>query len=75
MAKSQDPGSTGSQFFIVWGDTELDASYTLLGKITDGLQIVKDVGAAGDDGAYAASAGGGHPKKEIEIKSLTMTTP
>jgi len=75
MAKSQDPGSTGSQFFIVWGDTELDASYTLLGRVTEGLQIVKDVGAAGDDGAYAASAGGGHPKKEIEIKSLTMTTP
>ncbi len=75
MAKSQDPGSTGSQFFIVYGDTELDASYTLLGTITEGLDIVKQVGAAGDDGAYASSAGGGHPKKEVLIKSLTMTQP
>ena len=36
MAKSQEPGSTGSQFFIVYGDSQLDPSYTVLGTITRG---------------------------------------
>jgi peptidyl-prolyl cis-trans isomerase B (cyclophilin B) len=72
MANTGQPGSTGSQFFIVSEDTQLPANYTLLGTITDGLNIVKDVVKAGDDGAFAQSAGGGHPKKEVTIKSLTM---
>jgi peptidyl-prolyl cis-trans isomerase B (cyclophilin B) len=72
MANTGQPGSTGSQFFIVSEDTKLPASYTLLGKITTGLDIVKGVVKAGDDGAFKASAGGGHPKKELDIKSLTV---
>ena len=48
-------------------------SYTLLGTITTGLEIVKDVVKAGDDGAFAQQAGGGHPKKELDIKALTMS--
>ncbi|MGX6601146.1 peptidylprolyl isomerase [Micromonosporaceae bacterium Da 78-11] len=72
MAKTEAPGSTGSQFFIVSKDTKLPASYTLLGKITSGLDIVQGVVKAGDDGAFAAQAGGGHPKKELDIKTLTV---
>ena len=72
MAKSQAPGSTGSQFFIVYGDTKLQADYTVLGKITKGLDIVKEVGKAGDDKAFAEQAGGGHPKKETIIKDLKV---
>ncbi|MFG2051795.1 peptidylprolyl isomerase [Micromonospora sp. NPDC048935] len=75
MAKSQDPGSTGSQFFIVYGDSPLDPAYTVLGTITGGMDIVKDVAKAGDDGAFAQQAGGGHPKKEVIIKDLTMSPP
>ena len=73
MANTGQPGSTGSQFFIVAADTKLAASYTLLGSISSGLDIVKDVVKAGDDGAFKAQAGGGHPKKEIDIKTLTVT--
>jgi peptidyl-prolyl cis-trans isomerase B (cyclophilin B) len=72
MANTGQPGSTGSQFFIVSEDTKLPASYTLLGSITSGLDIVKDVVKAGDDEAFKAQAGGGHPKKEIDIKTLTV---
>ncbi|TDC26153.1 peptidylprolyl isomerase [Micromonospora sp. 15K316] len=75
MAKSQQPGSTGSQFFIVYGDSPLPPDYTVLGTITGGLDIVKDVAKAGDDGAFGQQAGGGHPKKEIVIKKLTMSAP
>ena len=72
MANTGQPGSTGSQFFICSEDTQLPANYTLLGTITEGLNIVKDVVKAGEDGTFAKSAGGGHPKKEVVIKSLTM---
>ncbi|MEW2147058.1 peptidylprolyl isomerase [Micromonospora vinacea] len=75
MAKSQDPGSTGSQFFIVFGDSPLDPAYTVLGTITGGMDLVKDVAKTGDDGAFAQQAGGGHPKKEVIIKDLTMSNP
>ncbi|GAA2701924.1 peptidylprolyl isomerase [Micromonospora olivasterospora] len=75
MAKSRDPGSTGSQFFIVYGDSPLDPDYTVLGTITGGMDIVKDVAKAGDDKAYAQQAGGGHPKKEVVINKLTMSEP
>jgi len=41
------PGTTGSQFFIVYKDTQLPADYTILGQVTAGLDIVEQVAAAG----------------------------
>ncbi|GIF03506.1 peptidylprolyl isomerase [Actinoplanes siamensis] len=73
MANTGQPGSTGSQFFICSEDTNLPASYTLLGTITKGLDLVKTVVKAGDDGAFASQAGGGHPKKELDIKTMTVS--
>ncbi|BCJ57278.1 peptidylprolyl isomerase [Micromonospora endophytica] len=73
MANSGQPASTGSQFFIVYGDAQLDPAYTVLGTITSGMDLVKEVAEAGDDGAFAEQAGGGHPKKEVVITDLTMT--
>ena len=70
MAKTQAPGSTGSQFFIVYGDTQLDPSYTVLGTVTQGMEIVDQVAKAGVDDANGP--GDGHPKKEVVIKTLTM---
>ena len=73
MANTGQAGTTGSQFFICSADTKLPATYTLLGKITTGLDIVQGVVKAGDDGAFKSSAGGGHPKKELDIKTLTTS--
>ena len=70
MAKTQAPGSTGSQFFIVYGDTQLDPSYTVLGTVTKGMEVVDQVAKAGVDDSNGP--GDGHPKKEIVIKTLTM---
>ena len=72
MANTGQPGSTGSQFFICAENTKLPANYTLLGKVTTGLNIIQDVVKAGDDGAFKEQAGGGHPKKEIDITTMTM---
>ncbi len=72
MAKTEQPSSTGSQFFIVWGDTPLPGDYTILGKVTKGLEIVEKVGA---DGALEAdpTTGATPPKTEVLIKTLTVT--
>ena len=72
MANTGQPNSTGSQFFICTKDTQLPASYTLLGKITTGLNIAQDVIKAGDDEAFKAQSGGGHPKKELDINTMTV---
>jgi peptidyl-prolyl cis-trans isomerase B (cyclophilin B) len=74
MANS-GPNTNGSQFFIVFGDTLLPADYTLFGTVVQGLDVAKQVGAAGDDGAFAQDAGGGHPKKKITFTTVTVGPP
>jgi peptidyl-prolyl cis-trans isomerase B (cyclophilin B) len=64
--------TNGSQFFFVFGDSTFDPNYTIFGKITQGLDLIKSVGAAGDDQAFASDAGGGHPKKPLTFKSVTI---
>ncbi|RZU49000.1 peptidyl-prolyl cis-trans isomerase B (cyclophilin B) [Krasilnikovia cinnamomea] len=73
MANTGQPNSSGSQFFIVAEDTKLPPSYTLVGKLDSGLDIVQKVVKAGDDGAFKAQAGGGHPKMETVIKSVSVS--
>jgi peptidyl-prolyl cis-trans isomerase B (cyclophilin B) len=67
--------TNGSQFFFVFADTILPANYTIFGKVTQGLDIVKKVGAAGDDGAFASQAGGGHPKMKLDFTKVTVGPP
>jgi peptidyl-prolyl cis-trans isomerase B (cyclophilin B) len=44
MARSRDPNSAGSQFFIVQQDApHLDGQYTVFGRVTDGLDIVDKI--------------------------------
>jgi peptidyl-prolyl cis-trans isomerase B (cyclophilin B) len=67
------PDTNGSQFFFVYKDSPLQAQYSLWGKVTKGLDIIKKVGAGGDDGAYAQQSGGGHPKIEIVLQTVTVS--
>ena len=46
MANS-GPNTNGSQFFILKRDTGLDHAYTIFGKVTNGMDIVKKI-AIGD---------------------------
>jgi peptidyl-prolyl cis-trans isomerase B (cyclophilin B) len=77
IAKTQDPGTSGSQFFICYKDVaDLDAKYTVLGHVTEGLDIVKKVAAAGvTPDPQSQSAADGAPKLEVKILSLTMSAP
>jgi len=71
MANSGQPNTTGSQFFIVYQDSKsLPKDYSLVGTVTRGLDVVKKVAAAGDDGSN--QAGGGKPK--LPITFLTVRT-
>ena len=41
MARSQDPDSAGSQFYICYGATpHLDGQYTVFGKVVAGMELV-----------------------------------
>jgi peptidyl-prolyl cis-trans isomerase B (cyclophilin B) len=69
MANS-GPNTNGSQFFLVFQNTTLPASYTPFGTITSGLDILQNVGKAGTTCTY--SAGGGVPKHKVIIDSVSI---
>ncbi len=51
MAKTQTdpPGSAGSQFFVVTGaDVGLPPEYAVVGRVTEGLAVVRRIGRLGD---------------------------
>ncbi len=44
MARSSNPNSANSQFFIVFGDaTFLDNQYTVFGRVTSGMDVVHSI--------------------------------
>lgn len=54
MARSQDPNSAGSQFFIVLKDSNfLDGQYTAFGRVTAGMDAVDRIAALKCDSADA----------------------
>ena len=51
MAKTptEAPGTSGSQFFVVTGaDIGLPPEYAVIGKVTDGMDVVNKIGQLGD---------------------------
>ncbi|WP_308168477.1 peptidylprolyl isomerase [Nonomuraea sp. NEAU-A123] len=71
MAKTQAPGTTGSQFFLVFGDLDLTADYTPVGTITKGLDILDKVNKAGV--IAPGQDGTGAPKETVVIKDVTFS--
>ncbi|MBA2414985.1 MAG: peptidylprolyl isomerase [Geodermatophilaceae bacterium] len=71
MANSGSPNSTSSQFFIMFQDTDLPPEYSVVGTVTSGLEVVETVAAAGNDGSFEPSPGGGAPNLPITIKTMT----
>jgi peptidyl-prolyl cis-trans isomerase B (cyclophilin B) len=63
------PGTNGSQFFLVYKDSQLPPGYTAFGKIDDeGLKTLDKVGAAG----VADGSSDGAPKQAVQIKSILL---
>ena len=70
MARSNDPDSAGSQFFICLGDASfLNGKYTAFGKLIKGDDVLGTIG-----NTPVASAGGeaSKPLKRIEVKSVDI---
>jgi peptidyl-prolyl cis-trans isomerase B (cyclophilin B) len=63
------PDTNGSQFFIVYDDSQLPPSYAVFGHVDDaGLAVVKEIAAKGTDSGGADGA----PKEAVEIGSVTV---
>ncbi|EKE45023.1 peptidyl-prolyl cis-trans isomerase, cyclophilin-type [Oceaniovalibus guishaninsula JLT2003] len=67
MARSSDPDSANSQFFIMFDDApHLDGQYTVVGKVTDGLDVLDAIKRG--EGANGAVIG-----QPDMIESATVT--
>jgi cyclophilin family peptidyl-prolyl cis-trans isomerase len=65
MARSSDPDSANSQFFIMFAPApNLDGQYTIIGQVTDGMERVDNI-TKGDSAANGSVA---NPDKMISVK-------
>jgi len=66
MARSSDPNSAGSQFFICHGDPRfLDKQYTVFGKLIKGDDVLEKIGTT-------PTAPGDRPLKRMHIESVKI---
>lgn len=73
MAKSQSPNSAGSQFFLVYQDSTLPPSYSVLGTIgDDGLKVIDKIAAAGTKSDDPQSPDAEKPKTDVTINTATV---
>jgi peptidyl-prolyl cis-trans isomerase B (cyclophilin B) len=62
------PGTDGSQFFLVYKDSDSDPNYSVFGTVTSGLDVLDRIAAAGDDGSNGP--GDGRPNLQVTITSV-----
>lgn len=68
MARTMNPDSAGSQFFIMHADApHLDGAYAAFGRVTDGMNVVDEIADVRTD--YHD-----RPLKEQKIRSITVDT-
>ena len=66
MARSQDPNSAGSQFFICHGDPRfLDKQYTAFGKLIKGDDVLEKI-------ATTPTKPGDRPVKRMNVESIKI---
>ncbi len=69
MARSQDPDSAGSQFFIVVKSyPSLDHQYTVFGEVIEGMDVADKIVAEPRDALD-------NPLTKVEMKIIITTTP
>jgi cyclophilin family peptidyl-prolyl cis-trans isomerase len=72
MARTADPDSVGSQFFIVLDDGASDVlaaynTYQIIGEVTAGMDVA--------DAIFAASGGAENPSTPVAITTATVSNP
>lgn len=63
------PGTTGSQFFIVYKDSDFPPDYTVLGHVTKGMNIIDYVASKGT----ADGSQDGRPKQPLQITNMVSS--
>jgi len=67
MARSTDPDSAGSQFFVVTSDsTFLDKQYTVFGEVVEGMEVADKIVNLPRDGNDC-------PKQEAKMLEVTIS--
>ena len=68
MAKAGDEpaGASGSQFFVVTENADLDPDFALLGRVTRGMEVVERIAASEVDGTET-------PQDPVVISDVTIT--
>jgi peptidyl-prolyl cis-trans isomerase B (cyclophilin B) len=75
MAKTAEPDTGGSQFFLVFGDTQIPPEYSVFGRIDDeGLAVLDKVAGGGIDTSKPGIGDGSGPPK-IPVTFTRVTTP
>jgi peptidyl-prolyl cis-trans isomerase B (cyclophilin B) len=72
MAKAgnEPSGTSGSQFFVVSADgVELTPDYAVLGRVTDGIDVVEEIGELGNPNDPS-----GAPTEKVDIEKMELTT-
>lgn len=68
MARSMNPNSAGSQFFIMHGGSpHLDGQYAAFGKIIEGIDVVNKIANTKTDSMD-------RPKEDVRMKKVTVDT-
>lgn len=68
-ARSNDPNSANSQFFLVQGDAKfLDGKYTAYGKVVSGQDVIDAIVVTGD----ANNNGAVKPAEAVVVKSVSI---
>ncbi|HLL66581.1 MAG TPA: peptidylprolyl isomerase [Micromonosporaceae bacterium] len=62
------PDTNGSQFFIVYRDSELGPDYPVVGRVTAGIELVDKVAAGGTEDKSAD----GRPAQPLHITKVTI---
>ena len=63
------PDTNGSQFFLVYADSQLSPDYTVFGTITQGLDVLTGIAAKGT----ANGGKDGKPVDPVTISTVTVT--
>jgi peptidyl-prolyl cis-trans isomerase B (cyclophilin B) len=72
MARSQNPNSAGSQFFVCHGDARsLDGQYTAFGRLTQGESTLDKIASA----PTVPGGEGSKPKDPVKITKVEIQRP
>jgi peptidyl-prolyl cis-trans isomerase B (cyclophilin B) len=68
------PGTNGSQFFVVYKDTQFPPNYTIFGTVSSGLDTVVKIAKAGAVNPAGKSTADGKPRKPVTIEQARVVS-